>query len=226
MTPPSYPRVAHLVAGRGSRNDLVLSDTEVAALLGAEAVVEEKLDGANVMLWRDPAGRVQCSLRAGPGAMDRAGQLGPLRAWAAAHDEPLQALLDPWPVLYGEWLLLTHTVAYDRLPTYLVVLDLWRDGDGFAGVDQRDSVCGAVGLVTPPQVWRGVPGSLDRVEVLLGTSAWASSPAEGLVLRRTGEVGAPRLAKLVGAAWVQLDDEGWRAGRPRNRLAAGEASWR
>jgi hypothetical protein len=78
--PPPYPRVAHLVPGRGSSDDINLNAGEVAALLASEVVVEEKLDGANVVLWLEDEGRIQCALRSGPGSMDRAGQLGPLRA--------------------------------------------------------------------------------------------------------------------------------------------------
>lgn len=222
--PLPYPRVAHLVPGRGSRDDLVLSDAEVTDLLGGEVVVEEKLDGANVTIWVGKHGRVEGALRGGPDAMDRSGQRGPLRAWVATHEPALRAVLSEWAVLYGEWLLLTHTVAYEGLPSYLAALDLWREG-GFADVVERDRVAARAGLVVPPEVWRGVPAQVAKVEGLLGNSAWGSSPAEGLVVRRVG-VGEPRLAKLVRTGFDHLNDEGWRAGRPRNRLAEGEASWR
>jgi hypothetical protein len=67
--------------------------------------VEEKLDGANVVLWLEDNGRIECALRSGPGSMDRAGQLGPLRAWEAAHDEPLRyALSAGYRALHAEWL--------------------------------------------------------------------------------------------------------------------------
>lgn len=46
--PPPYPRIPHLVRGRGTSDDVVLPGAEVAALLGRPVLVEEKLDGANV----------------------------------------------------------------------------------------------------------------------------------------------------------------------------------
>jgi hypothetical protein len=206
--PPPYPRLAHLVPGRGTRDDLVLGPAEVAALLSAPVAVEEKLDGANVVVWMD-GGRVECALRAGPGAMDRAGQLGPLRAWLAHHDEDVRRLLADGIALYAEWLLLTHTVAYDRLPAYLVALDVWRPESGLLAVDERNSRCAAAGLTTPPELWRGVPGRLEVVERLLGPSGWGPEPMEGLVVRSLEA--PPRMAKVV---------------RPRNRLVDQEASWR
>jgi hypothetical protein len=172
------------VAGRGSRDDLVLADAGVAALLQHEAVVEEKVDGANVVMWRDETGRIDCALRSGPGSMDRAGQRGPLRAWVADRQDVLRPALDRWPVLYAEWLLLAHAVAYDRLPSYAAVLDLWRPDDGFASVDERNAVCHDAGLVTPPELWRGTPGSVAHIEALLDASAWGPLPAEGVVVRR------------------------------------------
>lgn len=55
--------------------------------------------------------------------MDRAGELGPLRAWAAAHNEPLRSALSAgyWAI-YAKWLFLAHSVACDRLPSFLVVI--------------------------------------------------------------------------------------------------------
>lgn len=220
--PISFPRVPHLVPGRGTRDDLTLESDEVAALLAREAIVEEKVDGANVSLWLED-GIVRCALRSGPDAMDRAGQLGPLRAWLGSHDEPLRAALASSKAIYGEWLLLRHTVGYDRLPAYLVVLDLWRP-TGFAATDERNALAAEVGLAVPPELWRGVPGSVAEVEELLGPSRWGVGPMEGLVLRPI-DGGPPRLAKVLRPGFDRVDDEAWRHGRPRNQVGEG-ASWR
>ena len=219
-----YPRVAHLVAGRGSRNDTVLSAGESRTLLSGPVVVEEKLDGANVVLWAD-GGRVQCATRGGAGAIDRAGQLGPLRAWAAEHADALRQVVDGSAALYGEWLLLTHTVAYDRLPSYLVVLDLLLADGTWAGVDDRNHRCSAAGLETPPELHRGMLADVDAAEGLLGPSRVGDVMAEGVVVRALGGQ-APRLAKLVRSGFRPLSDDDWAASpRPRNQLADWAASW-
>lgn len=222
--PPAYPRIAHLVPGRGSRDDLVMGAGEVADLLGQPVVVEEKIDGANVVVWME-GGEVSCALRSGPGAMDRAGQLGPLRAWLAQHDDEVRAAVAGGAALYGEWLLLAHTVPYDRLPAYLAALDLWRAESGFAGVDERNRTCRAAGLSTPPELWRGVPGRRQAVEDLMGVSVWGDQPMEGVVIRSLEDPN--RRAKVLRSGFQRLDDEAWKKGRrPRNRLADQEASWR
>ena len=221
--PPPYPRVGHLVPGRGTRDDVALDAAAVQAFLHREVVVEEKLDGANVSLWLE-GGVVACGLRSGIDAMDRAGQLGPLRAWVAHHDGPLRQALAEYEAIYAEWLLVSHSVGYDRLPSYVVVLDLWRVG-GFATPNQRTATCAAAGLPVPPVVWRGVPGSVAAVEKLLGPSSFGPEPMEGLVVR-TVDGRPPRLAKLLRPGFDQLDDAEWRRGRPHNRLQDAEASWR
>lgn len=222
--PPPYPRMPHLVAGRGTRDDIVLGADEVAGLLAQPVVVEEKLDGANVAVWME-AGRVSCSLRSGPGAMDRAGQLGPLRAWLAENDEAIRLVLEGGAAVYAEWLLLTHSVAYDRLPAYLMVLDLWTEGSGFAGVDERNVVCRAAGLATTPELWRGLPGGTHVIEELMGQSAFGPGPMEGVVVRSLQD--PSERAKMLRAGFDRLDDDAWSRGRrPRNRLVDQEASWR
>ena len=76
MTAPSgYPRIPHLVGGRGTLDDLVLGRSERDELLALPLEVEEKLDGANVMVWSDD-GVLRASGRAGPDSRDRAGQYG------------------------------------------------------------------------------------------------------------------------------------------------------
>lgn len=277
MRPPPYPRIPHLVPGRGTRDDRVLGTAELASLLAREVVVEEKLDGANAAMWLE-VGAVQVALRSGPGSVDRAGQLGPLRAWVGQHHDALASLLtgppqrppstgealsgsdltsedlprgglasaglpdggpaggvpetipaasDPFHpglVLYAEWLYLTHTVAYDRLESLVIALDLGRAGGSFLTVDQRNQECSNAGLAAPPQLWRGVPHKLQVVEDLLGPSRHGPAPAEGVVVRSL-DGSEPRVAKLVPPGFTRLPDAGWARGRPRNRLGE-ETSWR
>lgn len=216
MTPPPYPRTPHLwtVPGRID-DDRVIPPDERAGWLRAPLVVEEKLDGANVSLWLDD-GRMQVASRGGAGAMDRAGQLGRLRAWAAERDASLRGLLaDGWAI-YGEWLWLTHGTEYDLLPDWLVVLDCWHPSVGFAGLADRDRRVEGAGLVVPPRLFEGVLGSEAAVTALFGPSRFSRSggPAEGLVLRDA----AGRRCKVVDRNYRRRTDEEW-DDRRHNALA-------
>jgi hypothetical protein len=220
--PPPFPRIPHLVAGRGTSDDRVLSSAELESLLDTPVLVEEKLDGANVAIWLD-GDRVECSLRSGPGGRDRAGQLGPLRAWLAERSDELRVLLRE-SALYGEWLLLTHAMRYDRLLAYLVGLDLWSER-GFVPPLERNERLAQAGLHPPPELYRGSPGRFDDLERLLGGSRLGPEPMEGLVVR-TLDGSQPRVAKLLRPGFAPVSDEAWSTRRPRNLLADRELSWR
>src|SRR4051794_20391690 len=98
--PPPYPRVAHLVSGRGTPDDEVLTSSLSEKLLHAPLLVEEKLDGANVAVWLDDSGSIQSALRSGLGGQDRGRQLGPLRAWLFERADRMRDLLAEH-ALYG-----------------------------------------------------------------------------------------------------------------------------
>ncbi len=118
-------------------------------------------------------------------------------------------------MLYGEWLWLTHTVHYNRLPDHLVVLDLWHPESGFAELSERDGRVRARGLVVPPRLFTGVLESMDALLELMGTSRFGTAPMEGVVLRR--DDGAR--CKVLRRGFVRAGDD--HIGRVRNVLANG-----
>ncbi|MGH8906755.1 MAG: RNA ligase family protein [Egibacteraceae bacterium] len=214
--PPPYPRIPHLVpTPRAQRDDLVVPAERCGGFLTGQVVVEEKLDGANVVLWVGEAGRIAVAGRGGAGAMDRAAQLGRLRAWASQRaDRLLPLLTDGW-VLYGEWLWLAHSVRYERLPDLLVGLDLWSPKRGFASADERDRVLASTGIATPPRRFTGVLGSLDRLADLFGPSAFGAPQMEGLILRRERDGAVRDRAKLLAPGFTRVTDPQWKARRQR-----------
>lgn len=195
---------------------------KVAGWLSEPVVVEEKLDGANVSLWLDPgAGRVEVASRGGVGAQDRAGQLGRLRAWAAERTQALTGLLKGGWVLYGEWLWLQHGIRYDRLPDWLIALDLWHEDRGFAPLEERDRRCRAAGLALPPRLFEGIVGDESGVRRLLAGSALSSDqPVEGLVVRRADG----QRCKVVADGHVRRSDADWAQERRHNDLRAAAAA--
>lgn len=205
--PPAYPRTPYLwPPPAGAGEDRVVPPDEAATWLTSPVVVEEKLDGANVSIWREASGRIDVAPRGGPGAADRAGQLGRLRAWAAERDEALRTLTADGTAVYGEWLWLAHGTTYDALPDWLVVLDLWREGSGLLPLTERDIRVTAAGFVLPPRRFAGVLGSRRALEGLLGPAAYCTScRAEGLVLR----LADGRRCKVVDPAYRRRSDEDW-----------------
>lgn len=198
---------------------------EAHAWLNTPLVIEEKLDGSNVAIWLE-RGRVRVAGRGGLDAMDRAGQLGRLRAWVAERGDALGDLLREGEVLYGEWLWLQHTIAYDSLPDWLIVLDLWSPSTGFLDVEERDRRVTSLGLQVPPLVHRGEIGSLRELPARCSAARWAPVRMEGMVLRRESGGRLVERAKWVRPDFQPKPDVAWRAPFPTNRLASTSASGR
>jgi hypothetical protein len=141
------------------------------------------------------------------------------------RSDSLSVLLGEDLTLYAEWLYLRHTVSYERLPSYLVGLDLYRTGNGFLAVDERNQQLSRIDVSTPPELFRGIIGSVDELHRLLDDSRFGSGPMEGLVIRSLDNL-PPRLGKLINPLYSSIGDDTWRSGRPRNRLADPASSWR
>lgn len=218
--PPPYPRTPHLWPTADHPRRLVVPADEIESWLRSPVIVEEKLDGANVSLWW--ADGVHVASRGGSDAMDRAGQLGRLRAWASERAGVLGPLIADGHVLYGEWLWVRHGVAYDALPDWLVALDLWHPAHGFSDVEDRDARCAASGLALPPRLFSGVLNDRQTVERLMTRSAWApGQPAEGMILR--DESG--RRCKIVRGDFVRRSDAAWAGEREHNQLSPSARSF-
>jgi RNA ligase len=219
--PLPYPRIEHMSASSSvSRDDLVLVHTDVQALLSDVILVEEKLDGANVMLWRGHRGTVEVATRGGPGAIDRAGQLGPLKAWATQREDVLRAVLLSDRVLYAEWLWFQHSVRYERLPDYLIGLDVLERSGRWLDVEERDAALREAGLTPPPRLWQGTIESSETLMELLGVSRYGEDVAEGLIVRPVQHrPDIPRAAKVVRSSLRLRSDESWAHEVRRNHLA-------
>ncbi len=208
---PKYPRVPHVSGDSNATSDDVVWDAGAGdPLAGVELVVEEKLDGANVSVWFDD-GVPSVGMRGGADTADRGGLRGRVRAWAAEHADRLRHVLGDELVLYGEWLLARHSVAYDALPGPLVGIDVLDRRDGsFLDTAARDAILHAAAVPLPPRVFAGQAASLAAVTELVGRSAFGASRAEGLIIRPLHpSPGVPRVTKFVDPAWRRRTDEQW-----------------
>lgn len=213
MAVPSYPRMPYLWGSEAiTRGDRVLDSAQISDWLLHPVAVEEKLDGANVSIWLEQS-QIQVASRGGPDAMDRGGQLGPLRSRVNAGYGQFQPLLQNGLVLYAEWLWLTHTVRYDQLVDHLVVLDFWHPDESFVALRARDRLSRAHGLVVPPRLFDGVLGSEESLVKLMGRSRLGSELMEGVVLRRDDG----QRCKVLRPGFVRAGDAD--IGRSRNVLA-------
>ncbi len=202
---------------------------QAAFFSGQTVALEEKVDGANLGLWRDAATGALVAQNRGHvvnGATHA--QFRALPAWLARHAAALHALLTPGRVLFGEWLYARHSVAYARLPDYFLAFDVYDAArGGFVTRAARDALLAGSGLHTVPLVYLGpLAGARDllaRLQAAASPLTAGGGPPEGLYLRVDDEA-AGRLvarAKIVRPDFLQALGAHW-SGRAleRNTLRA------
>jgi hypothetical protein len=206
---PHTPHIAWLAPGQ-PRDDKVLTPLEVSALLAAEVVVEEKVDGANLGFSVDGEGTLRAQNRGTFLDSDAPqGQWKPLKRWLATRRETLVEALSPNLMLFGEWCYAVHSVRYTGLPDWFLAFDVYdRESNACWSVDRRNELAERLGIVTVPELGRG-RYDLAGIAALLGQSRLTDGPVEGLYVRR--EEGGQLLAraKLVRAEFVQAIEVHW-----------------
>jgi ATP-dependent RNA circularization protein (DNA/RNA ligase family) len=224
-----FPHTPHLswLGEAQPRDDKVLSATDVAGLLSSDVVVEEKLDGANLGFSLDAAGELRVQNRGTYLNEPYAGQFARLPAWLATHGESIaEALLDHHEsplILFGEWCAARHSLAYTRLPDWLMLFDVFdTKAERFWSSRRRNDLAQSLGLATAPQVAHGRFRLNDLIEVLdTWPSRFRDGPLEGVVVRRESADWCERRAKLVRADFTQSIGEHWRGRQVEwNRLAS------
>ncbi len=208
-----FPQTAHLAwLGEGApRDDKLLSASEVEGLLAGPVVVEEKLDGANIGISLGPDGQLRVQNRGQYLQAPYKGQFSRLNAWLGQHQYALRDLLTADRILFGEWCAAMHSVAYDNLPDWFLLFDLYDLNEGrFASVKRRDALAVEAGLARVPRLSAGE----FLLEDLLGLikdcrSAYADLPVEGFVVRRDSGDWCSARGKLVRADFTQAIETHW-----------------
>ncbi len=221
-----FPRTPHLAwLGPGKpRGDKVLVADEAAALLEGNVVVEEKLDGANLGVSMTEDGMLRFQNRGQYLQPPYTGQFQRLSGWIATHEHGLFSRLSPGLIVFGEWCAARHSVAYDHLPDWLVVFDVYdRSDQRFFSTGRRNALAARLGLAAVPDVWRGHTTLADLTRRLSAErSRYRAGPIEGYVIRKENADWLLARAKLVHPEFVQGIGEHWRHRRIEwNRLERG-----
>lgn len=219
MIPTPYPRIPHLCTHPGADHDDMMLTLEAATELHSRTFCfEEKLDGFNVAISCDHVGWPQPFARSGKSHNDRGGQLGLVRSWIGQRSASLLAVLSDWPVLYGEWMRMRHSVAYDQLPDWLIVLDLWDPKRGFASLADRNAACDRAGMAVARPYFTGKWPGTELLEHRCIRSHYSTGMAEGVILRDTAGGLQGAVAKWLAPHFRRKADSEW--GDAQNSLDA------
>lgn len=209
---PHTPHLAWLGIGE-PRDDKVLSAVEAKALLGADVVVEEKLDGANLGLSVGGDGRVRAQNRGQYLRPPFRGQFARLGPWLAVHEEALFDALDTRLIAFGEWCAARHSLDYTALPDWWLVFDVYDRNEGrFWNTRRRNEWASSLSLPVVPALLHG-PTDLRSLMDLLKQqrSQYRDGHVEGLVIRAEDDHWLQQRAKLVRADFTQQIESHWRS---------------
>ena len=217
-----FPRTPHLFwQGKSApRGDKLLDPTEARALLRRKVSVEEKVDGANLGVSVGLDGRLRAQSRGAYLAHGTAGQWKPLWRWLALRESQLISALGPSLILFGEWCYAEHSIHYDALPDWMLVIDVYdRSAQRFWSRDRRDVLARRLDLSVVPFLGEGLYNIQSR-PTLIRPSRLGSVQAEGIYLRWDEGEWLDGRAKVVRAGWVMAGDAHWSSHPLKtNRLA-------
>ncbi|MEO3711735.1 RNA ligase family protein [Roseateles flavus] len=198
-----YPRTPHIEGSRLQPGDEGYEHVRLATLAGRHAVVEEKLDGANVGISFTSGGELLLQSRGHylvGGGRER--QFGPFKLWASAHESRLLTLLEDRYVMYGEWLYAKHSVSYDRLPHWFCEFDIYdRVEQVFLSTPRRHEILAGSPIVSVPVLHTGgMPRDVKSLRALVRPSL-----AKSAQWRSAFEQSVRRQDLDLALAWQQTD---------------------
>jgi ATP-dependent RNA circularization protein (DNA/RNA ligase family) len=218
-----FPHTPHLAwLGKGQpRDDKVLSANEAREFLSGLVVLEEKVDGANLGLSIGADGALLAQNRGQYLQRPFKGQFSRLESWMTCYESALTDALGENQILFGEWLAATHSIAYDLLPDFFLVFDVYDRSTGrFWSTARRNALAERLGFhVVRNMGSRHFELSELTQLVLQSSSAYRQGSCEGIYLRREDADWLIARTKLVRPDFVQSIEEHWRSRTLRwNRL--------
>lgn len=211
---PSIPHLAWLGEGGGAREDKVLSLAEVRDLLSRGAVVEEKLDGANLGISLSGSGDIQVQNRGQYIDLPCSGQFSRLTSWLMQHEGLLRDMLGPNLIMFGEWCAARHSLSYDALPDWFLMFDIYdRDEGMFWDTSRRNAFAEMAGLFVVRRICCGYKTLDELTRLVMSESSQYrdGGPLEGIVVRNEALGWSGRRAKLVRPDFVQSIETHWRS---------------
>jgi len=197
-----YPRTPHLQGSRLQPGDEGHDHVPLASLRGQHAVVEEKLDGANVGISFTEGGELLLQSRGHYLGGGRERHFALFKQWASAHEARLLERLEDRYVMYGEWLHAKHSVSYDVLPHWFCEFDVYDRRDGvFLSTPRRQTLLAGSPVLSVPVVYEGeLPASVKALHALVRPSL-----AKSARWRQAFEESVERQGLDLVLAWKQTD---------------------
>jgi ATP-dependent RNA circularization protein (DNA/RNA ligase family) len=174
-------------------------------------IVEEKVDGANIGISLDSAGRLRVQNRGNYLNRESHLQFQTLWVWLDCHRDLLIKNLESGLILFGEWCFARHSKYYDALPDWFLLFDVYdRNSGDFWAASRRSEMAVKIGLSQVPTISEGF-FSKNKLLQLLGPSKIGNTPMEGVYLRVDDDLRLMLRAKIVRADFSESIKDHWSA---------------
>lgn len=192
---PDYPRTLHLPhKPNAQKDDLIASKKEAKIIFQNELIeVTEKIDGANCAIMVNnghPIIRNRNHLlgKGFTGKTPAKMQFSSIFNWFYENQSKFEKMNeiagDPVAV-YGEWLVATHGIKYDKLPSCFLPFEVYNpEKEYFIDPFLTRKMFEEAGFDTIPLLWKGKIESYEQLEKLCQEkSPFSSELREGIYLK-------------------------------------------
>ena len=205
-----FPRTRHLYnLGSASRDDLLLSSTEIKEYLNRDIYIEEKIDGANVGISIDPDTlEIILQNRSHYISKEDHSQFSKIEHWVQTHSDDLHEILTPGiHILYGEWMHHKHSINYTHLPSYFIAFDIYdRELRRFYGREKLEKILSGVSIpITHLIVKAQFQNVKEIVTYAHSKSHYYDGTVEGIYIRTMSDCGQwlENRCKIVRSDFLQ-----------------------
>ena len=206
---PSTPYIE--VDSTVKRNDKILLQKEVSNLLCNEIIIEEKIDGANLVISFDSNGQIKLQNRGEYIIAPYLGQWKKLPDWLIKYEDNIFDVITNEYILFGEWCYMKHSVYYDNLPDWFVGFDIFDiRKEKFLSVNRRNEMFTKMGIIPVPQLGKG-KYSIEELSKFLKISKYGKELCKGIYILDNKEYLEYR-AKMVRNEFRQNIGEHWSKG--------------
>ena len=197
--PVKYPRTPHLPWSPGfTEDDIVLERADMFE--GKDVVITEKMDGENTTLYFDHIHARSTSSKSHPS-----------RDWVKGMWSKMKHNIPQGMRVVGENIFATHSIEYDKLPTFFLVFAVF-DGDTCLSWNETVDWCNLLDLQHVPVLYQGKWDKDKAIGCFSGKSCHGGSQ-EGYVVRNAGSFSysafKDNVAKWVRKGHVQEDSDHW-----------------
>ena len=174
-------------------------------LFDGEVEIWEKIDGGNVGIMKEK-GKIYLQKKTGHIDNSHPQYTYFKDIWYYENKHKLDKLPDGIGV-YFENMRCVHTVKYDKLPDYLIVIDIYDlTTDKFLSHNECEKICNKCGLSLAPLLYKG---PIKKDELIIPELSHYGDYCEGIVVKNTktqvkGKYVKPDFVKAV------CDSEFWR----------------